>query len=205
MHEKGGYGSAGYRHAWSPEMASQNILRTHTTAASARVLYKLAQEYRSTGKFVARKCFSIDRVFRNETLDATHLAEFHQVEGFVLDKDLTLRHLIGEISEFFKKLGMADVKFKPAYNPYTEPSMEIFAFHPGLGKWIEVGNSGIFRPEMLRPMGWPEDVRVIAWGLSVERPCMIQYGIGNIRDLFGYKMDFSQFKKNPICWFTPAN
>jgi len=65
--------------------------------------------------------------------------------------------------------GIHKLRFKPAYNPYTEPSMEIFGYHPGLSKWVELGNSGIFRPEMLLPMGLPEDVMVIAWGLSVER------------------------------------
>ena len=65
--------------------------------------------------------------------------------------------------------GMTELSFKPAYNPYTEPSMEIFAYHPMLKKVVEVGNSGIFRPEMLLPMGLPKDVVVIAWGLSVER------------------------------------
>ena len=63
----------------------------------------------------------------------------------------------------------------------------------------QVGNSGMFRPEMLRPMGMPEDVNVIAWGLSLERPTMILYGIDNIRDLFGHKVSLSMVKKNPIC------
>ena len=76
------------------------------------------------------------------------------------------------VSVTVRRLGMTDVKFKPAYNPYTEPSMEIFAYHPDLKKEVEVGNSGVFRPEMLAPMGLPEDVTVIAWGLSVERPTM---------------------------------
>ena len=61
--------------------------------------------------------------------------------------------------------------------------MEIFAYHPMLKKWVEVGNSGMFRPEMLQPMGLPEDVNVIAWGLSLERPTMIMYGIDNILSL----------------------
>lgn len=65
--------------------------------------------------------------------------------------------------------GITKLRFKPAYNPYTEPSMEIFSYHEGLKKWVEIGNSGIFRPEMLLPMGLPEDVVVIAWGLSLER------------------------------------
>ncbi|XVF01103.1 hypothetical protein REPUB_Repub04eG0059400 [Reevesia pubescens] len=66
--------------------------------------------------------------------------------------------------------------------------MEIFSYHEGLKKWVEIGNSGMFRPEMLLPMGFPEDVRVIARGLSLERPTMILYGIDNIRDLFGHKL-----------------
>merc|ERR1711920_49411 len=75
-HESGGRGSVGWRYAWSEDEARKNILRTHTTAVSARTLYKMGQEFQSTGKFIPRKYFSIDRVLRNETLDATHLAEF---------------------------------------------------------------------------------------------------------------------------------
>ena len=115
------------------------------------------------------------------------------------DRNLSLGHLMGQIRSFFERIGMPSVRFKPAYNPYTEPSMEIFAFHKGLGKWVEVGNSGVFRPEMLRPMGLPEDVTVIAWGLSLERPTMILYGIDNIRDLFGHKTDLDMIQSNPIC------
>ena len=68
-----------------------------------------------------------------------------------------------------------------------------------LGKWVEVGNSGMFRPEMLLPMGLPEDVNVIAWGLSLERPTMIMFGIDNIRDLFGSKMQLQSVKNNQLC------
>ena len=94
---------------------------------------------------------------------------------------------------------MTELRFKPAFNPYTEPSMEIFAYHPMLKKWVEVGNSGMFRPEMMLPMGMPPDVNVIALGLSLERPTMIMYGIDNIRDLFGSKMQISSVKNNPVC------
>ncbi len=116
------------------------------------------------------------------------------------------------------RIGIMDLRFKPAFNPYTEPSMEIFGYSKELGKWIEVGNSGVFRPEMLLPMGLPEDVRVIAWGeyflslrleypflnvcwfagLSLERPTMIKYGIDNIRDLFGPSVQLPIIHKNPI-------
>ncbi|XP_076293908.1 phenylalanine--tRNA ligase alpha subunit isoform X2 [Lasioglossum baleicum] len=195
VHSNGGYGSLGYRYDWKIEEAQKNLLRTHTTAVSARMLYKLME----TGEFKPVKYFSIDRVFRNETLDATHLAEFHQIEGVVADYNLTLGDLIGVLYEFFKKLGITQLEFKPAYNPYTEPSMEIFCYHNGLQKWIEIGNSGMFRPEMLLPMGLPSNVNVIAWGLSLERPTMIKYGINNIRDLVGSKVDMEMVYNNPIC------
>ncbi len=159
------------------------------------MLYKHAQKK----PFKPVKMFSIDRVFRNETLDATHLAEFHQVEGVVADTNVTLAERMGILKETFRKLGIHNLRFKPAYNPYTEPSMEIFGFHPGLKKWVEIGNSGVFRPEMLRPMGLSEDINVIAWGLSVERPTMIKLGIDNIRDLCGHKIDLQMVYDSPIC------
>merc|ERR1712203_957479 len=106
VHSKGGFGSQGYGYDWKIEEAKKNLLRTHTTAVSARMLYKVAQDYKETGTFKPAKFFSIDRVFRNETLDATHLVEFHQVEGLVADYNLSLGHLIGVLHEFFKKLGI---------------------------------------------------------------------------------------------------
>ncbi|XP_039274465.2 phenylalanine--tRNA ligase alpha subunit-like [Styela clava] len=194
VHSEGGFGSQGYCYDWKYSEAKKNLLRTHTTAVSARMLYKLAKE-----GFKPSKYFSIDRVFRNESLDATHLAEFHQVEGVVADYSVTLGDLMGVLQAFFHKLGITKLRFKPAYNPYTEPSMEIFSYHEGLKKWVEVGNSGIFRPEMLLPMGLPEDVNVIAWGLSLERPTMIKYGIDNIRDLVGHKINLQMVQDNPVC------
>jgi phenylalanyl-tRNA synthetase alpha chain len=115
VHERGGYGSIGYRAPWSHQESAKLLLRTHTTASSAAMLYKLAARCRGEDVedlqefahsvppgekvyddgFRPVKLFSIDRVFRNETLDATHLAEFHQVEGVVADRGLTLADLIG--------------------------------------------------------------------------------------------------------------
>lgn len=77
--------------------------------------------------------------------------------------------------------------------------MEIFSYHTGLSRWVEIGNSGMFRPEMLLPLGLPSDVRVIAWGLSLERPTMIKYGFSNIRDLVGPKVELGMIEKNSIC------
>jgi len=161
------------------------------------MLHRLAQE-----GFTPKKYFSIDRVFRNETVDATHLAEFNQVEGVVADYNLTLGHLIGTLKQFYARIGLTELRFKPAYNPYTEPSMEIFGYHPGRKKWMEMGNTGVFRPELLLPMGIPEGVSVIAWGLGLERLIMVLLGLKKIRDLVGHEVDLEFIRSNPICRFN---
>jgi len=98
-------------------------------------------------------------------------------------------------------VGVCNLKFKPAYNPYTEPSMEIFSYHSGLDEWVEIGNSGMFRPEMLEPMGMPENVRVIAWGFGLERPAMIKYGYKDIRQLCGSGYDLELANQTPLFRF----
>ncbi|OWB63974.1 hypothetical protein B5S29_g4996 [[Candida] boidinii] len=191
VHQDGAYGSIGYRYPWKADESLRTVLRTHTTAISAAMLKKLAEDPKPT------RLFSIDRVFRNEAVDATHLAEFHQVEGVFADYNITLGDLIGFMQSFFEKMGVTDLRFKPAYNPYTEPSMEIFAWHKGLAKWVEIGNSGMFRPEMLESMGLPKDMRCLGWGLSLERPTMIKYGVSNIRELLGHKVSLDFVETNP--------
>lgn len=191
VHEGGHFGSIGYRYPWSAKESLRLVLRTHTTAISTNILYHLAKNPRPA------RYFSIDRVFRNEAVDATHLAEFHQIEGVIADYDLTLGDLIGFMDRFFKRMGVNKLRFKPTYNPYTEPSMEIYAWHNGLDKWIEIGNSGMFRPEMLETMGMPPTMRVHGFGLSLERPTMIKYGLSNIRDLMGHKVNLDFIESNP--------
>ncbi|KAI1818507.1 phenylalanyl-tRNA synthetase alpha chain [Poronia punctata] len=197
VHQGGKYGSIGYRYPWSGDEALRLVLRTHTTAVSASMLHKLAATKGPDGRPLPARYFSIDRVFRNETVDNTHLAEFHQVEGIIADYDLTLGGLMAFMDIFFGKMGITGLQYKPAYNPYTEPSMEIFSYHAGLGKIVEIGNSGLFRPEMLEAMGLPKEMRVYGWGLSLERPTMIRYGINNIRDLLGHRVDLNFVQKNP--------
>lgn len=199
VHQDGEFGSIGYRYPWKEADATRLVLRTHTTATSARILHDLAK----SGPRPARY-FSIDRVFRNEAVDATHLAEFHQIEGVVADFNLTLGDLIGFMQTFFSKMGVHKLRFKPAYNPYTEPSLEIFGYHNDLQKWVEIGNSGLFRPEMLEPMGLPKDLRVIGFGLSLERPTMIKYGVSNIRELLGHKVSLDFIQNNPAVRFDES-
>lgn len=195
VHQNGEFGSIGYRYPWKENEATRLVLRTHTTSVSARMLHQLAKDPKPA------RYFSIDRVFRNEAVDATHLAEFHQIEGVIADYGLTLGDLIGFMQEFFSRMGVQNLRFKPAYNPYTEPSLEIFGYHNQLNKWVEIGNSGLFRPEMLEAMGLPKDFRVIGYGLSLERPTMIKYGVANIRDLLGHKVSLDFVENNPAVRF----
>ena len=180
-----------YRYPLNDAECKHLVLRIHTTAVLTYCLHRLSANPRPC------RYFSRDRVFRDETVDATHLAEFHQVEGVIADYNLTLGGLMAFLENFFSKLGITNLRFKPAYNPYTEPSMEVFGYHKGLAKWVEIGNSGMFRPEMLLPMGLPPDLRVYGFGLSLERPTMIKYGISNIRDLLGHKVDLNMIEQNP--------
>lgn len=190
VHQDGAFNSIGYRYPYSDAETKRLVLRTHTTAVSTYCLHRLAANPRPA------RYFSIDRVFRNETVDATHLAEFHQIEGVIADYGLTLGGLMDFLGQFFNKIGISNLRFKPAYNPYTEPSMEVFGYHKGLGKWVEIGNSGMFRPEMLLAMGLPEDLRCYGFGLSLERPTMIKYGVSNIRELLGHKVDLGFIESN---------
>jgi phenylalanyl-tRNA synthetase alpha chain len=183
------------RYNWKEDESLRLVLRTHTTAVSTWALHRLAEDPRPA------RYFSIDRVFRNETVDATHLAEFHQIEGVIADFGLTLGGLQRFLEDFFASMGIENLRFKPAYNPYTEPSMEIFGYHKGLKRWLEIGNSGMFRPEMLEPMGLPKDMRVYGFGLSLERPTMMKYGVSNIRELLGHKVDLKWIKEQPAVRF----
>jgi phenylalanyl-tRNA synthetase alpha chain len=165
-----------YGGTWTEAEASRAMLRAHTTSSSARKLYALQGQ--------AGKYFSIDKVFRNETVDRTHLAEFHQIEGVVMGDLLSVRTLMGYLTDFYERLGFKTLKFQPTYNPYTEPSLEVYAYHPPSQKYLEVGNSGLFRPEMLEPLGCGGQ-STIAWGLGLERIAMLLYDVEKLSDLVG--------------------
>jgi phenylalanyl-tRNA synthetase alpha chain len=128
----------------------------------------------------------------------THLLEFYQIEGWVMDYGLSMRDLMGTFKEFYSRLGITDLRFKPTYNPYTEPSLEIYGRHPRSGRMIEVGNSGMFRKEMMAAYG--TDCDVIAWGLALERLLMILYGYEDIRDLHGPLCDINFLRSVPVIW-----
>ncbi|TFY65637.1 hypothetical protein EVG20_g5444 [Dentipellis fragilis] len=205
VHEHGGYGSTGYRAPWSDAESYKLLLRTHTTASSAHMLYKLAAVCRGEKPKEGEEYDwggTSGRVERKEGLEKSDDG-FRPAKLFSIDPahDGSRVSCAGFMRVYFKKMGIENIRFKPAYNPYTEPSLEIFAFHPQLDKWVEVGNSGMFRPEMLAPMGFPPDVHVHGWGISLERPTMIRYGINNIRTLVGHKVPIESVEKAPAVRF----
>jgi phenylalanyl-tRNA synthetase alpha chain len=173
----------GYHSPWTEDVAKGVDLRGHTTSLSMRYL---------SGEQVGeleppQRWFSVEKVYRNDTLDPTHLLEFFQIEGWVMAEDLSVRDLMGTFTEFYEQFGITDIEFKPHYNPYTEPSFELFGTHPKTGEIVEIGNSGIFREEVLRPLG--VDCDVMAWGLALERLLMLMYGFEDIRDVHGTLCD----------------
>ncbi|WP_433628528.1 phenylalanine--tRNA ligase subunit alpha [Halomicrococcus sp. NG-SE-24] len=192
-HREGvGEDGEGYHSPWSEEFAEAIALRGHTTSLSMRYLSGYAQgDLEPPQRF-----FSVEKVYRNDTLDPTHLLEFFQIEGWVMAEDLSVRDLMGTFEEFYEQFGITDLQYKPHYNPYTEPSFELFGTHPETGELIEVGNSGMFRPEVLEPLG--VDCDVMAWGLSLERLLMLMYGFEDIRDVHGTLCDLELLRDTEV-------
>ncbi len=196
MHEKGIKRTHTMENEWSEDITKRRLLRTHSTATTFRTLAKLAQDQKK-GKDINGKYFYVANVFRNETVDATHLAEFYQAEGFIVGDDLSLADLMGFIKEYYAKLGITQIKFKPTYNPYTEPSMEAHYYDPLQKKWYSLINSGIFRQETLEPLGL-KNKSIIAWGMGASRVAALLAGKTSMRDITGATCDFNWLKNRPI-------
>ena len=184
----------GYHSPWSREFAEAVALRGHTTSLSMRYLSGQA----GADIDPPQRYFSVEKVYRNDTLDPTHLLEFFQIEGWVMAEDLSVRDLMGTFEEFYKQFGITDIQFKPHYNPYTEPSFELFGTHPTTGELVEIGNSGMFRPEVLEPLGIECDV--MAWGLALERLLMLMYGFEDIRDVHGTLCDLELLRETEVVY-----
>ena len=178
IHEDGGdTGSTGWGGKWSRERAEATLLRTHSTVSSIK--------YIAEHPDAPRKAFSISRIFRKESIDATHLPEFTQIEGIVMDEHANFDMLITLIREFYARMGFDRIRIRPAYFPYTEPSLELEVFFNG--KWMELGGAGMFRPEVLAPLG--VETPVLAWGFGFERLAMLKWDIKDIRELYISDLD----------------
>jgi len=171
----GSSGSRGWGYAFDHVRTRRLVLRSQGTVLSARWLAR--PDLKIPGKY-----FGMARCFRYDTVDSTHAPDFFQVEGIVVSEKTSFRHLLGLLELFAVEIaGAKEIRFVPAYFPFTEPSVEIHVEHPDIG-WMELGGAGIFRPEVTNPHG--VDVPVIAWGLGLDRMAMIALGIKDIRELF---------------------
>jgi len=187
MHESGGeIDSCGWGGIWDRELARRNVLRTHTTAVTIK--------YLADNPKPPVKAFCIDRAYRRETIDPTHTPEFEQLEGVVMDRDMSFADLLGLLAEFYHRMGFEEVRFRPGYFPYTEPSVEPEVYVDGLG-WVELGGAGVFRKEVTEPFGIKEPV--LAWGLGVSRLAMLKLGLKDLRLL--YQSDIDWLRKSEVC------
>ena len=185
VHENGhDTGSKGWGLGFDKEESKKALLRTHTTVNTVRHIANNANQ--------ASRVFGIGRVFRQETIDRTHLPEFHQIEGIIHEPNANLPMLISTLKTFYAKMGYPDVRVRPAYFPYTEPSVEVDILWRG--EWLELGGAGIFRPEVTEPLGteWP----VCAWGMGLERLAMLVLDLDDIRQL--YQPDLERLRKMPL-------
>lgn len=166
-------GSRGWRYKFDRDFTRRLLLRSQGTVLSAKTLH--------TAK-VPGKYFGVVRCFRPDTVDATHSADFYQTEGIVLGDDVNLCTLMGLLKVFAEEVaGAKEIRYVPGYFPFTEPSVEVHIKHPVIG-WMELGGSGILRPEVTEPMG--VKVPVLAWGLGIDRMAMMSLGLNDLRDLF---------------------
>ena len=185
VHESGGdTGSTGWQGTFSEEISKKGLLRTHTTVNTI--------QYLADNPDKPCRVFSVDRVFRKEAIDRTHLPEFHQIEGIIMEEGATLAMLVDTLKTFYAKMGYPEVRVRPAYFPYTEPSLEVEV--KWRGKWLELGGAGIFRPEVTEPLGVKHPV--CAWGMGLERLAMLVLGLDDIRQL--YISDLDWLNSQPI-------
>ena len=185
VHEHGhDTGSKGWGLGFDKEESKKALLRTHTTVNTVQHIANNPEK--------ASRVFGVGRVFRQETIDRTHLPEFHQIEGIIHEPDANLPMLISTLKTFYAKMGYPDVRVRPAYFPYTEPSVEVDILWRG--EWLELGGAGIFRPEVTEPLGteWP----VCAWGMGLERLAMLVLDLDDIRQL--YQPDLERLRKMPL-------
>lgn len=154
------------------------VLRTHTSPIQIRTMQNEAPPYR----FIAP-----GRTYRSDS-DMTHTPMFHQIEGLAIDKDINMGHLKYVMSEFicnFFESPNIEVRFRPSFFPFTEPSLEVDIRRNASGKWLEVLGCGMVHSNVLKNVSInPEEYQGFAFGLGVERFAMLKYGIKDLRQFY---------------------
>ena len=159
------------------------VLRTHTSPVQAHYMDNREPPIR---------CIVPGKVFRNEATDATHEAQFFQLEGLYIDKGVNMGHLKGIIEYFFEQFlgGDVEVRFRPGFFPFVEPGVEVdMKLLSGdsklKGKWIEIMGAGMVHPNVLKGSGIdPKKYSGIAFGMGIDRLAVMKYGINDVRDLY---------------------
>ncbi len=166
------------RDSASSQRSSARLLRTHTSPVQIRYM----QEKLKAGIKPPYKIIVPGKVFRNEATDATHEAQFFQLEGLYVDKEVSMAHLKGTLEFFFKKFfgPEVEIRFRPSFFAFTEPSAEVDM--KWKGKWLEMVGSGLVHPNVLRAAGVdPEKYSGFAFGCGIDRLVMLKYGIPDVR------------------------
>jgi phenylalanyl-tRNA synthetase alpha chain len=160
----------------TPPAESGLLLRSQTSTVQIRVMEKTKPPVR---------IISLGRVYRPDTADATHYPMFHQIEGLLVDRHVTMADLKSVLRLFARSFFEDDVhiRFRPSFFPFTEPSVEVdMSWH---GRWIEMGGAGMVDPNVLRAVGYdPEEVTGLAFGLGIERVCARRHQVTDIREFF---------------------
>ena len=173
----------------SKDVSEPTVLRTHTSPVQARWL-------ESNG--APCKIIVPGKVFRNEATDATHEAQFYQLEGLHVDTGINLGHLKGTLEYFFSKFfsGKTEVRFRPSFFPFVEPGVEVdMRLLEGdsklAGKWIEVMAAGMVHPNVLKAGGVdPEEFSGYAFGMGIDRLGVMKYGVEDVRDFYSGDLRF---------------
>ena len=159
------------------------VLRTHTSPVQIHVMQTIAPPI---------YMIMPGKVFRNETTDATHLAVFHQIEGLVIDRGITLADLAGTIESFTKSFFGSEFssRLRPSYFPFTEPSAE-FDIRTPSGDWLELGGCGMVHPNVLRAGGLdPGEWSGFAFGFGIDRMAKERHGVGDVREMYSNDLRF---------------
>jgi phenylalanyl-tRNA synthetase alpha chain len=166
------------------------LLRTHTSSVQVRMLE--AKE-----GHVPVRIICPGKVYRRDNDDATHSHQFTQIEGLVVDRGVSMSELNGVLLSFIEKIfgEGTEMRLRPSYFPFTEPSVEVDIYHPEKG-WIEILGAGMVHPRVLEKAGYnPERYSGFAFGLGVERIAMLKYDIDDIRHFYNNDLRFlRQFK-----------
>jgi phenylalanyl-tRNA synthetase alpha chain len=165
------------------------LMRTHTSPVQVRSMLE---------REVPIYVLCPGKVFRTDELDATHTPVFHQFEGLAIDKNLSMADLRGTLEHFARQMfgDEAQIRLRPNYFPFTEPSAELDIFHPGAKggpAWIEWGGCGMVNPNVLRAAGIDPDVYSgFAFGMGIERTLMFRNEVGDMRDMIEGDVRFSE-------------